>query len=237
MGKLGERGGIALAARTGEALAAAGDVRALLTRTELARADALRSAGDRDDFLAAHALVRLCAGRLLGCPAQSLTVVQSCGQCDRPHGRPRLVESPGLGVSFAHTRGWVAAVAAHGPVGIDVEADGGGPLDWRLAQLACNERELAALRAHPDPRRAFLRQWVRKESLVKVGVASLDELGCLDVPVYGDEAPRWRDWRLTDWRLTDWGGGGAVGCVAAREHVRLRLLGPVRPHAGLACPQ
>ncbi|MFB7169358.1 hypothetical protein ACFCYM_00750 [Streptomyces sp. NPDC056254] len=51
--------GLALAGPTGAVLAAAGDVRALLTRTELDRAGALRSAGDRDDFLAAHALVRL----------------------------------------------------------------------------------------------------------------------------------------------------------------------------------
>ncbi|MFD5616964.1 hypothetical protein, partial [Streptomyces yangpuensis] len=50
--------GLALAGPTGAVLAAAGDVRELLTRTELDRAGALRSAGDRDDFLAAHALVR-----------------------------------------------------------------------------------------------------------------------------------------------------------------------------------
>ncbi|WP_455353902.1 4'-phosphopantetheinyl transferase family protein [Streptomyces sp. SYSU K217416] len=214
-------GGLALAGRTGAVLRAAGDVRALLTRTERDRADAFRSAGDRDDFLAAHALVRLCAGRLLGRPAHSLTVVQSCGECDRPHGRPRLVESPGLGVSFAHTRGWVAAAAARGPVGVDLEADDGGPLDWRTAEHACSARELAAVRAHSNPRRAFLRQWVRKESLVKVGVATLDEPARLDLPVYGDEPPRWQGWRLTDWG----GDAGVVGCVAAREHIRLRLLG------------
>ncbi|MFD9100622.1 hypothetical protein ACFVZN_06065 [Streptomyces virginiae] len=61
--------GLALAGPTGAVLAAAGDVRELLTRTELDRAGALRSAGDRDDFLAAHALVRLCAGRRRGRPA------------------------------------------------------------------------------------------------------------------------------------------------------------------------
>ncbi|MFD9260938.1 hypothetical protein ACFVZQ_21010, partial [Streptomyces sp. NPDC059538] len=61
--------GLALAGPTAVVLAAAGDVRELLTRTELDRAGALRSAGDRDDFLAAHALVRLCAGRRRGPPA------------------------------------------------------------------------------------------------------------------------------------------------------------------------
>ncbi|MFB6693848.1 hypothetical protein ACFCX3_25300 [Streptomyces virginiae] len=58
--------GLALAGTTGAVLAAAGDVRELLTRTELDRAGALRSAGDRDDFLAAHALVRLWGGGGIG---------------------------------------------------------------------------------------------------------------------------------------------------------------------------
>ncbi|MFK0012627.1 4'-phosphopantetheinyl transferase family protein [Streptomyces sp. NPDC091027] len=212
--------GLALAGPTGAVLAAAGDVRGLLTRTELDRAGALRSAADRDDFLAAHALVRLCAGRLLGRPAQSLTVVQGCGACERPHGRPRLVEAPGTGVSLAHARGWVAAAAADGPVGVDVEAVDGTDVDWRTAGAVCTGKELAAVRSDPDPRRAFLRQWVRKESLVKVGAGTLDEAARLDLPVYGREPPRWRGWRLLDW-----GGTQAVGCVAAREEMRLRLLG------------
>ncbi|MET9598487.1 4'-phosphopantetheinyl transferase superfamily protein [Streptomyces sp. NPDC006459] len=211
--------GLALAGPTAVVLAAAGDVRELLTRTELDRAGALRSAGDRDDFLAAHALVRLCAGRLLGRPAQGLTVVQSCGSCDRPHGRPRLLQAPGTGISLAHTRGWVAAAAAAGPVGVDVETLDGHPLDRRVAEAVCSEEELAAVRADEDPQRAFLRQWVRKESLVKVGAATLDAAAGLDIPVYGQQPPRWRGWRLLDW-----GGERAVGCVAARVEMRLRLL-------------
>ncbi|MFE5681448.1 4'-phosphopantetheinyl transferase family protein, partial [Streptomyces erythrochromogenes] len=162
----------------------------------------------------------LCAGRLLGRPAQGLTVVQRCGSCDRPHGRPRLAEAPGTGVSLAHARGWVAAAAADGPVGVDVEAVDDAEVDWRTAEAVCTGKELAALRSDTHPRRAFLRQWVRKESLVKVGAGTLDEPARLDVPVYGQEPPRWHGWRLLDW-----GGARAVGCVAAREEMRLRLLG------------
>ncbi|CAM5377491.1 4'-phosphopantetheinyl transferase family protein [Streptomyces avidinii] len=201
-------------------MAEAGDVRELLTRTELDRAGALRSAGDRDDFLAAHALVRLCAGRLLGRPAQSLTVVQSCGSCDRPHGRPRLVEAPGTGVSLAHARGWVAAAAAHGPVGVDVETLDRHPLDQRVAEAVCSEKELAALRRTTTRSAPSCASGYEKESLVKVGAATLDAAAGLDLPVYGQEPPRWRGWRLLDW-----GGERAVGCVAAREEMRLRLLG------------
>ncbi|MFE2199519.1 4'-phosphopantetheinyl transferase family protein [Streptomyces amritsarensis] len=71
----------------------------------------------------------------MGRPAQSLTVVQSCGSCERPHGRPRLVEAPATAVSLAHARGWVAAAAADGPVGVDVEAVDGTDVDWRTAGL------------------------------------------------------------------------------------------------------
>ncbi|POX37949.1 phosphopantetheinyl transferase-like protein [Streptomyces sp. Ru73] len=211
--------GVALAGPTAAVLAAAGPAGELLTPAERARADAFRSPGDRDDFVAAHALVRLCAGRLLGSPAHALTVVQRCGECGRPHGRPRLAEAPDLGVSLAHTKGWVAAAAAPGPVGIDVETDPGGPLDRRLAQRACTERELAAVCRQDRPQRAFLRQWVRKEALVKVGVATLDELSRLDLPVYGQEPPRWGAWRLTDWAA-----GAVVGCAAAQGELRLTLL-------------
>ncbi|GGZ69838.1 hypothetical protein GCM10010371_32130 [Streptomyces subrutilus] len=218
----GAPAGVALAGPTAAVLARAGDVRELLTRTELARAGALRSAGDRDDFLAAHALVRLCAGRLLGRPAHSLTVVQSCGRCPRPHGRPRLAEAPGTGVSLAHTPGWVAAAAASGPVGVDLETVDGRPPDPRTTALACTREERAALAAADHPQRAFLRQWVRKESLVKVGAGTLDEAARLDLPVYGRAPARWRGWRLLDW---DAEGERVVGCVAAREEMRLRLLG------------
>ncbi|MFJ8588411.1 4'-phosphopantetheinyl transferase family protein [Streptomyces sp. NPDC093595] len=218
--------GVALAGRTGEVLAGAGDVRELLTRAERDRADALRSAADRDDFLAAHALVRLCAGELLGRPAQGLTVVQSCGRCDRPHGRPRLDGVAGVGVSLAHARGWVAAAAAHGPVGVDIEADDGRtPLDRRLAARACGPAELAELEAAADPRRTFLRQWVRKESLVKVGECTLDEVCRLDLPVHRPGPVRRGAWRLTDWSAAE-----AVGCVAAREQVRLRTVSGGRRH-------
>ncbi|WP_052411251.1 4'-phosphopantetheinyl transferase family protein [Streptomyces sp. NRRL S-118] len=211
---------VALAGRTGEVLAGAGDVRELLTRAERDRADALRSAADRDDFVAAHALVRFCAAELLGRPARSLAVVQSCDRCDRPHGRPRLDRPAGVGVSLAHSRGWVAAAAAHGPVGIDIEADDGvTPLDRHVAARACGPAELSELAAAADPRRTFLRQWVRKEALVKVGEGALDDVRLLDLPVHRPGPVRRGAWRLTDWSAAE-----AVGCVAALEEVRLRTV-------------
>jgi hypothetical protein len=50
--------------------------------------------------------------------------------------------------------------------------------------------ELAAVHADPDPARAFLRLWVRKEALVKVGVASLGGLRGTDLVTSGPPAGR-----------------------------------------------
>ncbi|NWF28806.1 hypothetical protein HW130_21515 [Streptomyces sp. PKU-EA00015] len=102
---------VAPAGRTGDVLAATGDARGLLTRTEPDRAGALRSAADRGDFVARtrQAPRRPPVRR----PARSLTLVQSRG---RPQGGPRLTRAPGVGVSLAHTRGRAAAAASHGPV-------------------------------------------------------------------------------------------------------------------------
>ncbi|WP_424211349.1 4'-phosphopantetheinyl transferase family protein [Streptomyces sp. BI20] len=217
--------GLVWAGSTGAVLAEAGpDPWSLLTGVERARAEGFRADADRADFLAAHVLVRLCAGRLLGLPAGALTLVQSCGSCPRPHGRPRLVEAPGLGVSLAHTRGRVAAVAAPGPVGVDVEELAGPAPDPRLVARACTREERAAWTAAGGSREVFLRQWVRKEALVKAGAGSLDEAARIDVPVHGRGPARWRGRRLTDWTRA-----GAVGCAATAGPVRLRLLDPDPP--------
>ncbi|MFI1471825.1 phosphopantetheinyl transferase [Streptomyces wuyuanensis] len=171
--------------------AGTGDARGLPTRAERDRAAALRSAADRDGFVAAHALVRLRAAELLGLPARSLTVVQGRGRCERPHGRPALAGLAGVGLSLARTGGRVAAAASRGPAGIGIEADDGGDeVDPVLVEGACGPGETAARRHAPDPRRTLLRQRVRKESPVEVGAASLDEPGRTDLPLRGGPPAR-----------------------------------------------
>ena len=155
--------------RSADVLAALPRAAALLTDTERARAARLRRVPDRDDFVAAHALVRLCAARALGVPAAGLTLTQRCETCDGAHGRPEIA---GVHVSLAHSRGVVAAAAASEPVGIDVE----GPGDVAVIDLVLSEAERRIVAAAADPARAFLELWVRKEALVKLGVATLDTL-------------------------------------------------------------
>ncbi|MFH9348335.1 4'-phosphopantetheinyl transferase family protein [Kitasatospora sp. NPDC017646] len=192
----------------------------LLTETERARAARFRQESGRTDFVAGHVLVRLCAARLLGVPAAGLALAQECPDCGlADHGKPYLPDHPEVQVSLSHTRGVVAAGAGRQPVGVDVElATRGGSLG-AVARRVLAPAELALVEAAPEPDRAFLRQWVRKESLIKIGRATLDTLGQvdmsalpLDVPPGAPLRSRFEDLHLLDW--TDPGHGAAVAAVS-----------------------
>ncbi|MDF3299066.1 4'-phosphopantetheinyl transferase family protein [Streptomyces tropicalis] len=181
------------------------DVLPLLDAVRLApherdRAARLPAGERREDYLAAHVLVRLCAARLLGVDPAALMLGQLCGECGgRDHGRPFLRDRPGVGVSLSHARGAVAAAAAPGPVGVDVENAADAVFSPRLAARVLAPAELAAVRAGPDPARGLLRLWVRKEALVKVGAATLGGLHRTDLVASGSPA----GWRFADWSSPD----------------------------------
>lgn len=161
---------IARFARVGEV-----SVPAELTAAERGRHDRLRFAADRDAYTAAHLLVRACAGELLGIAPGRLRLQQHCPRCGATdHGRPSIAGEPQVWVSLSHTRGHVAAVAARTPCGIDVQTTAGS-----IPGSAITDRERAWLDAQADSLPAFTRLWVRKEALVKAGLA--DEPGALDV--------------------------------------------------------
>ncbi|WP_158827910.1 4'-phosphopantetheinyl transferase family protein [Streptomyces sp. NRRL S-118] len=170
---------------------------------EEARAARLAPGPRRDDFLAAHVLVRLCAARSTGEPLSSLVIGQRCEDCGGDdHGRPYLPGRPGTGVSLSHAEGVVAAAAGPGPVGVDVEAVPPGAPDARLLARVLAPPEIAAVRAAPDPMPAFLRHWVRKEALVKVGAATLGTLRRLDLTDPATTSGlRLHDWTSPDGRL------------------------------------
>lgn len=149
---------------------------------ERARAGRLPAGPRRADYVAAHILVRLCAAQVTGAPPDTLTLGQTCGDCaGEDHGRPYLRDRPGIGVSLSHTAGTVAVAAGPGPVGVDVEDASAAVFDPRLAARVLAPAELATVHADPNPARAFLRLWVRKEALVKVGVTTLGRLRELDL--------------------------------------------------------
>jgi 4'-phosphopantetheinyl transferase len=230
---------LVLAGPTVAVLAQLDGAERLLSDVELARAGAFRRPSDRSDFIAAHALARVCAAeRLPGAEPGGLTLVQRCDRCGGAHGRPTVLEAPELSVSLAHTGGYVAAIAGDGPVGVDAERTD-GRADLAAAELALNAEELRAVLAAPDPGLAFLRQWVRKEALVKVGVAAIDGMRDLDLgalppastaaPGYGEpgvQEPGTRPLRWDRWHLLDWWqpSAGAIGTAVAAVPPRLVTL-------------
>lgn len=220
-----------MTATAADVLAAIPGVIMLLTAAEQARAKALRHSRDRDGFVAAHALARACAASVLGIPFDRLTWQQRCPECGGPHGRPSVAEGPGLGLSLAHAPGHVAAAAAAGPVGVDVEPARSGAYDDEVARSVLTEWELEALVRAPDRGVAFLRQWVRREALVKVGALTLDTLSSVDLSHLpaGEPDDCWATHRHGDLLLADWRVGPAIGAVASREPVSLEPLASVLP--------
>ncbi|MER7754303.1 4'-phosphopantetheinyl transferase superfamily protein [Kitasatospora sp. NPDC097643] len=192
----------------------------LLTAVERERAGRFRHESGRIDFTAGHVLVRLCAARLLGVPAAELVLAQHCPDCGlADHGKPYLPDHPGVHVSLSHTRGVVAAGAGHQPVGVDVELAARGGSLRAVARRVLTPAELALVEAAPEPDLAFLRQWVRKESLIKIGRATLDTLATVDLSALPLEVPpgaptrgRFEDLHLLDW--TDPAHGAAVAAVS-----------------------
>ncbi|MFJ8039909.1 4'-phosphopantetheinyl transferase family protein [Kitasatospora sp. NPDC096147] len=216
---------LVVVAGSAEVLARPGAGEGLLTEVERGRAARFRKDSTRDDFVAAHVLVRECAARLLGTEAAALTLLQLCPDCEQEgHGRPFIADHPEVQVSLSHGRGVVAAAAGFGPVGVDVEQPARG-LVAEVAERVLAPAELAVLKEHPEPERAFLRFWVRKEALIKIGRATLDTLAELDlsaVPLDGSPVRgTWEGLHLLDW--VDEARGAVVGVVAAEEPRLLEL--------------
>jgi 4'-phosphopantetheinyl transferase len=181
------------------------------------------------DFLAAHVLVRFCAGWLLGVDPAEVPFAQQCPTCHgTDHGRPSLTGRPDVYLSLSHGGGVVAAAVGRVPVGIDVERlDRARGLEAMERALTAAERALVTADANPG--RAFLRQWVRKEALIKIGRTHLGALGRLDLsglPLDGradGEPLRFEDLYVTD--LTDSRLGVLVAAVGI-EPVRLDTVLP-----------
>ncbi|TPG18179.1 hypothetical protein [Pedococcus bigeumensis] len=151
------------------------DPDSMLSGRELARAEALISPNSRRDFVAARVLTRLLLRRWHD-PGAALTSIadivlaQTCTECGGPHGRPADVF--GLGVSWAHAGGFVAAAVGRGPVGVDVEPaapDGAAARAGRRADGRTDGR--AVVLGRPTSVRA----WVRGEAILKWGHGTLDD--------------------------------------------------------------
>jgi 4'-phosphopantetheinyl transferase len=214
-----DRAPLVLLARPADVLRVGGEH--LLTSREQRRAGALRHRADRDAHVAAHLLVRHCAAALTGQPLASLELVQECAECgSTEHGRPSIAGLPELHVSLAHTRGAVVAGANRRPIGVDVEGLRRTDLDPAVLASTLTAAETARVQSASDPPLAFLSHWVRKECLVKVGVATLDELFRveLDPTTEQDGAGGRTSSRFGSLHLVDWFDPTLGVAVAAAAH-------------------
>ncbi|MFI6295063.1 4'-phosphopantetheinyl transferase family protein [Nonomuraea sp. NPDC050790] len=157
-----------MGARPEQVLAPAG----WLTDVERARSARFVHEADRRAFVAAHLLVRLSAAACLDTDPAALTLLQHCEIHGEGHGRPYLKEFPDLGVSLSHTRGYVAAAAGPGRVGVDAERVPPGDFDTTLAAQIAAPTSITG-------NTELIRLWARKEALIKRGELSLDTVRSL----------------------------------------------------------
>ncbi|MGO4596024.1 4'-phosphopantetheinyl transferase family protein [Terrabacter sp. 2RAF25] len=135
----------------------------LLDPVELERWHRFANAKSALSYAAAHALARNEIGRLADRDPASLRFDRTCETCGAPHGRPRLLDVPGLHLSLSRTPTLVAlAVTGCGPVGVDVERRGATSFDG-FEQVALHPDERAEGRGSIDGVTA----WVRKEAALK----------------------------------------------------------------------
>lgn len=142
----------------------------LLLPWELRRLARIRVPSRRDDVVAARLLVRLCAARFTGRSPNDTVLDQHCPDCGGfGHGRPSLRTHPGLGLSFSHADGRVAAAVGPGPIGVDVEPADRRPGPLSVLARLLPEAEVRAAADRADPGSALLRLWVRHEARLKAG--------------------------------------------------------------------
>lgn len=178
-----------------------------LNQWERERAACFVHEADREAYVAAHRLVRISAGLFLGCSPADLDIGRWCSQSgnDVGHGRPVILGYPDVHLSLSHSRGYVAAMAHALPCGIDVEGLAGAPTVPDRA-LTMMERQWLVKHGVGEA----MRLWVRKEALVKAGLARLDDVGCLCVVAEGEELAS----EVEGYCLEGWEMPGAVGAWA-----------------------
>ena len=113
----------------------------------------------------------------------SLDTLPTIGRSE--HGKPFFVDHPQLQFNLSHSGTFALCALDDSPVGVDVEAV--RPHHPRLANRVCSPAELEWVTGQPDPPRARLSLWTKKEARVKWDGCGLTvPLREISVPVDAD---------------------------------------------------
>lgn len=155
---------------------------------ELDRASSFAARSDRDDYIAAHWLVREVASHVVGSVPERLMIGQVCSDCGGNHGKPFLRGHPHIHLSLSHTIGVVAAAVGEVAIAIDVESNVAERLDDSVLETVMTSSELSILRqVDIDPTSDALKEggarrlWCAKECLIKLGLLTLDTMCVADL--------------------------------------------------------
>jgi 4'-phosphopantetheinyl transferase len=202
---------------------------ALLTEGERRRALNFNREADAASYVSAHVLARQCVALLTSGCAEALVLTQRCGSCGgSDHGKPAIQDQPGVHVSLSHSRGYVAAAAGWAPVGVDVESRSERAIDHSVMRYVLTKAEREVVEASPDRAAAFLRLWVRKEALIKVGVLTIGKLADVDLSDLpaGGVARAHRHACYGHWNLLDWEDQGVWLAAAGLQELSLISVPP-----------
>lgn len=101
------------------------------------------------------------------------------------NGKPTLRNHPDIHFNISHCRTAVAVALGNKPVGIDIESI--RPFKDALARHVLNDTEYASVIAFERPDIEFIKQWTRKEALLKYtgeGIRrELKTVGTIELPI------------------------------------------------------
>jgi 4'-phosphopantetheinyl transferase len=159
------------------------EYRALLSNEERARSERLRFEKDRNQFVAAHAVLRILLQRYVGSRFPELPFVVG------PHGKPQIDPARneiGLEFNLSHSHGLVLLAFSKGiPIGVDVEKIRETAEIPTISARFFSASESEYLRSVSEESRAreFCRIWARREAAAKstgLGLGGLPDDSCLD---------------------------------------------------------
>ncbi len=150
----------------------------LLSDQEKRRADAIRVAPVREEFIAGRGLLRVLLGAATGIDPAAIVL------STKPNGKPCLAQTAKLEFNVSHSEGMILiALSRASAVGVDVEfvSDEFGEAEelMEIARESFHSGEFAVIARKPPGRGrllAFYQAWTRREAVAKAdgrGIASL----------------------------------------------------------------